>query len=281
MDDETPTMDVTLWATLDEQAAAPRGDLLVHWFRTATDLLFPAGQRELSDSYALITQSMTGGQDTRLRDVRAHWPQLAAALRPSPFHATVGFHEPVPGGGEDWVDDHGRIGGRHAGRGGSHTALSAALRGAERVGDPVWCARLVGFLATALDGANPAFARIDHLNFHEEPDLEAVLNRPERRSLRESRAFLRGYSWVTGVPAELAARLGGRGALEATGAFHAVRELSAGGLLLQATETLTGYDDHRMDAVFRALTPVLPPGMPARDPARPEARVVSEAARQA
>ncbi|MFJ5873521.1 hypothetical protein ACIQD1_02210 [Streptomyces sp. NPDC093088] len=276
MDDETPSTDVTLRATLDEQAAAPRGELLVHWFRTATDLLFPTGKREFSDSWALVTESIDGAREVRVRDVRAHWQHLADALRPSPFYAAAGFHEPSPGDGDDWIDDSGRIGGARAGRGGSHTELSAQLRGGERIADAAWCAHLVDFLATALDGADPAFARIDHLSFEETTDLEAALKRPQRQALRESRTLLRGYSWVTGLPTELAARLGGPTALKATGAFHAVHELHAGGLLLQATETLAAYDHPHMKAVFHALAPVLPPGTPEEAPDRPDLRVVFE-----
>ncbi|MFF5450312.1 hypothetical protein ACFY40_03560 [Streptomyces sp. NPDC012950] len=270
MDDETPGTDVTLRATLDERAAAPRGELLVHWFRTATDLLFPTGEREFSDSWALVTESIDGAREVRVRDVRAHWQRLAGALRPSPFYAAAGFHEPSS------VDDSGRIGGVRAGCGGSHTELSAQVRGGERVADAAWCAHLVDFLATALDGADPAFARIDHLSFEETTDLEAALKRPRRQALRESRTLLRGYSWVTGLPAELAARLGGPTALKATGAFHAVHEIHARGLLLQATETLADYDHPHMKAVFHALAPVLPPGTPEEAPDRPDLRVVFE-----
>lgn len=63
VDGETPTMDVALWATLDDQAAAPRGDLLVHWFRTAMDRLFPAGVEESAASWVLVTESMAGGRE--------------------------------------------------------------------------------------------------------------------------------------------------------------------------------------------------------------------------
>ncbi|MFI8007039.1 hypothetical protein [Streptomyces sp. NPDC086010] len=191
MDDETPSVDVTLWATLDDAAAAPRGDLLVHWFRTAADRLFPSWDEETAESWALVTPSVTGGRDVRVRDIHAHWDQLADALGPSPFHSAAGFHPPSLDDGT-WVDDAGRVGGTQTGRGGSHTELSAAVRGAERVADAAWSAGLVAFLAAALDGANPAFAR-------------------------KSRALARGYSWVTGVPAELAGRLGGPAVLEATG----------------------------------------------------------------
>ncbi|MGW1721939.1 hypothetical protein ACWCQK_03255 [Streptomyces sp. NPDC002306] len=274
MDDETPGMDVTLWATLDERAAGSREDLLVRWFRSALDRLFPADTTEPCDSYALVTRSVSGGREVRVQDVRANWRVLADALRPLPFYASAGLYEPSGNEGA-WVDDVGRVAGMQTG-GGSHLELSAALRAGERIGDPGFCASLVDFLATALDGADPAFARVDHLNFQESTDLEAALRRSRRKSRRESRTLLRGYSWVTGVPAELAARLGGARALEATGAFHAVRALSGGGLLLQATETLAGYDEHALRAVFRALAPVLPPGMPDQDPARPAPRVVFE-----
>ena len=275
MEDEEPTMDVTIWATLDEQAATPRGDLVVHWFRTAIDFFFSDKAKELGDSYAVVAESLRGGRDIKLKDVRKNWSPLAEELRSHPYYACVGFHEPLVDE-EEWVDEFGRIGSHHEGRGGSHTGLSAALMAGDRIGDPEFCARLVDFLAAALDGANPVFARVDYLNFHDTPDLEAALRRTHRKYLRESRTHLRGYSWVTGVPSELAARLGGPRRLTATGAFHAVRELRGGGLLLQATETLAGYDDRAMREVFRALAPVLPPGIPVDDPARENLRVVFE-----
>jgi hypothetical protein len=268
-------MDVTIWATLDERAPAPRGDLVVHWFRTAIDFFFSGEAKETMGSYAAVTQAISGEKETRLKDVRLNWPTLAEALRTHPFHASAGFHEPSVDE-EEWVDDLGRVGSQHKGRGGTHTELSASLRGGDRIADPGFCSRLLDFLFAALDGADPAFVRVDHLNFHDTPDLEAALRRTHRRYLAESRTHLRGYSWITGVPAELAAGLGGAPGLTATGAFHAVRELRGGALLLQSTETLAGYDDRAMRAVFRALAPVLPPGIPQDDPARPDLRVVFE-----
>ncbi|MBT1097349.1 hypothetical protein [Streptomyces sp. Tu102] len=277
MDDETPRMDVTVWATLDEQAAAPRGDLCVHWFRTAIDFFFSseAEERETADSYAGVTESISGGRTTRVMDARENWPVLADALRAHPFYAKAGFYE-ASANVDEWVEEYGRIEGRHEGRGGTHTELSAALRAGERIGDPDFCARLFDFLAVALDGADPVFARVDHLNFHDKPDLEVALRRSRRKYLRESRTYLRGYSWVTGVPGELASRLGGAPRLTSTGAFHAVRELRCGGLLVQATETLAGYDDRAMHQVFTALAPVLAPGIPEEDPARENLRIVFE-----
>ncbi|MFF1676262.1 hypothetical protein [Streptomyces sp. NPDC058256] len=112
--------------------------------------------------------------------------------------------------------------------------------------------------------------------FSDIANLETGLRRNLRKSLRESRSYLRGYAWVTGVPSEPGARLGGRQRLAATGAFHRVEELRSGGLLLQATETLAGYSDHAMRGIFAALAPVLPPGIPREDPAHPEMRLVFE-----
>ncbi|MEW2163086.1 hypothetical protein AB0912_08815 [Streptomyces sp. NPDC007084] len=134
----------------------------------------------------------------------------------------------------------------------------------------------MGFLHAAIDGSDSAFTRVEYRDFNDTTHLEAALRRARRESLRESRTHLRGYCWVTGVPSGLAARLGGARRLAAGGAFHSVRELRGGGVLLQATETLAGYDDRAMREVFHALAPVLPPGIPEDDPAREELRVVFE-----
>lgn len=71
---------------------------------------------------------------------------------------------------------------------------------------------------------------------------------------------LRGYSWVTVCPAELAAILGGRIGLERTGAFCMVAEGAGGAVFLQATPTFGEYGDAAMRRVFEALAPVLLPG---------------------
>jgi hypothetical protein len=71
---------------------------------------------------------------------------------------------------------------------------------------------------------------------------------------------LRGYSWVTVCAPELAERLGGAPALTASGAFHQVRELPGGQVLLRATPLLEQYQGAAVERVFRALAPVLLPG---------------------
>lgn len=74
---------------------------------------------------------------------------------------------------------------------------------------------------------------------------------------------LKGYSWVTVVPGDLVERLGGVAALRATGAFHVVEALPAGGAWLKATERLADYDLAAAGRVFDALRPVLIKGRPA------------------
>jgi len=95
-----------------------------------------------------------------------------------------------------------------------------------------------------------------------ETDLEHVLRRRVRDSLRDWDRYLRGYSWVTVVPAALAPRAGGPDGLRASGAFAVVEELAGGAVWLQATDRWSEYRADRVERVFEALAPVLPPGMP-------------------
>lgn len=167
----------------------------------------------------------------------------------------------------------GSVSTRHAFTDGSFWKASAALV-VESSDDSGQSAALVECLREALDGSSPTFGRIELNNFNELTNIEAVLRRRQRKSLRESRQTLRGYAWVTVCPAELLALLGGASALEASGAFHRVIPLSAGGALLQASETLGGYTDEVMERVFLTLAPVLPEGEPHPDPAFPYMRFV-------
>jgi hypothetical protein len=139
--------------------------------------------------------------------------------------------------------------------------------------DVGFCARAVEFLVAALDGVNPAFAWLGaDAPASEETNLDWVLGRRVRDSVREARKLLRGYSWTTVCPEELSQRLGGPDALAATGAFHAVFPLREGGTVLQATRTAAEYTDDAVRRVFEALRPILPPGMPRFDPAHPDLR---------
>lgn len=105
---------------------------------------------------------------------------------------------------------------------------ASASAGVNSPDDAASCTAVVDFLYAALDGSSPVFGRIDGDNFDELTNLDAVLRRRKRTSLREGRRFLRGYAWVTVCPAELAVRLGGAAALEDSGAFHRVLPLRAG-----------------------------------------------------
>ncbi|GIE90530.1 hypothetical protein [Actinoplanes regularis] len=80
------------------------------------------------------------------------------------------------------------------------------------------------------------------------------------KSLPEARSVLRGFAWVTVIPAGIAARLGGAEALAATGAFFRVKALPHGEVWLQATEHFDDWNDEAAAKVFPVLTPFLPAG---------------------
>lgn len=98
--------------------------------------------------------------------------------------------------------------------------------------------------------------------------LDRTLDR-EEESARHAREWLRGYGWVTVVPRELVARLGGAAGPRESGAFVEVEELPHGGVWLRATECEADYGPDDMRRVFHALAPVLPPGMPRVEPQDP------------
>jgi len=157
-------------------------------------------------------------------------------------------------------------------------SLSVLLEvGDGEMADPGYCSGITDFLVVSLNGVNPAFARVDVTGpWGDGTNLDVVLERRPRYSVDEAREFLRGYSWITVCPDELCGRLGGASGLAARGAFCRVIPLAAGGAVLQATETLSGFSDDAMRDVFRVLAPVLPAGMPRFDPAHPKVRYVPE-----
>ena len=125
------------------------------------------------------------------------------------------------------------------------------------------------------DISNPGFGHISYNHNEGATALEdalpaAIYPRVERDpdyTVNDCRRFLRGYSWLTVVPAELAARLGGAAGLRSSGAFAEVHQLAAGGVWLLATSDYRDYDDEAIAKVFKVLAPVLRPGLP-RDPVR-------------
>ncbi|WP_426506742.1 hypothetical protein ACPPVO_52115 [Dactylosporangium sp. McL0621] len=86
--------------------------------------------------------------------------------------------------------------------------------------------------------------------------LVAGLNRDPELAREPARTALRGYDWVTVVPPELVARLGGAGVLRDSGAFHRVEGLAHGGVLAQATESPRAFDRNAARAVAGVLRPV-------------------------
>ncbi|MFF9039962.1 hypothetical protein ACF090_31360 [Streptomyces sp. NPDC014892] len=91
------------------------------------------------------------------------------------------------------------------------------------------------------------------------------------------RTRLRGYSWLMVVPSGIAELLGGKPALEGSGAFSEVSPLPNGSLLLQATPTVQQYDADAVRAVHRAVRDVLVQGEPrgpSPAPGQPPANLV-------
>jgi hypothetical protein len=112
----------------------------------------------------------------------------------------------------------------------------------------------------------PAFGHISYVSDSPagQTELEDRLRRRVRDSLHAWDRYLRGYSWVTVVPAVLAGRVGGAAGLPEAGAFVTVEELPAGGVWLEAASRWSEYRGERVERVFEALAPLLPPGMPRR-----------------
>jgi hypothetical protein len=84
----------------------------------------------------------------------------------------------------------------------------------------------------------------------------------EPPAIPRCRDVLRGYSWVTIMARPLAARLGGAGALTASGCFTEVSVLPGGQVFLRATPALAEYEGPAVRRVFGVLAPVLLPGRP-------------------
>jgi hypothetical protein len=132
----------------------------------------------------------------------------------------------------------------------------------------------LGFLRDFCDEVDPSYGQISgEYSAPYVTALEAFTGPPwtlYREGIARSRTVLRGYDWLTVVAAELADRLGGANALRSGGAFAQVEQLRSGGVWLLATGDYTDYTDDRVEAVWRALAPVLLKGTPSRDRAERE-----------
>ncbi|MER5790240.1 hypothetical protein [Streptomyces sp. NPDC001980] len=271
-------MDVYVEATLDPLGAAERGAAAADWFEKAfsgplAELSYQEERTEHGVHSGTSIRQSEGSRRLHLSHLGRNRARLKEELEKSPDWVVTEFY------GDDTL---GRVQSSYFPVEGEWSKFVVALQaGPARLADPTYCTGLVEFLALALDALNPAFARIERDVFSDWSNIEAVLNRDLDESLPEDREFLRGYAWVTVCPGELAQRLGGAAALSASGAFHRVVPLGAGGVLLQASETVAGYTDEVMEGVFTALARVLPEGEPQADPAHPTTRFVPRDAGQA
>lgn len=123
-------------------------------------------------------------------------------------------------------------------------------RQAERLGA---CAGMI----TSRGGGPPPDETVTYPDWTPEMVLQPPEYVQEVAMLGAGRDVLYRYAWVTVIPAEIAARLGGAAGLTASGGFFEVSELAGGPVWLRATRTLEEFDDSRSAAVTAALAPVL------------------------
>jgi hypothetical protein len=198
------------------------------------------------------------------RDVmfsKTSWPRFLGRLRNYPFGATVEINE---------LDERGFP--VHRGR--AYIGLRRDFR------SPGWCH--FNYSALAIDTGWPdspeiqdgwaefvkeQAARIGACAGSMTDDYSSLGETALQRAIGgltagvdQSRALLRGYSWVTIVAAEQAAQLGGAKALAASGAFCDVTMLPNGAVWLRATPTINEFTGDKIRAVFETLAPVLPIG---------------------
>jgi hypothetical protein len=135
-----------------------------------------------------------------------------------------------------------------------------------RLAQPEFQRCLLTFVKSVADRVNPSFGQCEYDDALGRTALEQTLVPPRLPgdTVANSRHVLRGYSWLTVCPQELAGQLGGVDTMRAAGAFREVEPLQAGGLWLVATADYRDYDQPAVERVFEAVAPVLPPGVPRR-----------------
>ncbi|MWA13146.1 DUF3396 domain-containing protein [Streptomyces sp. BA2] len=256
-------MDMYFEVCLDRESS-DHGEVVSRWFLECRQRLF----RDLTASDGAWLASLTKMENSPAERFEGPADRELAFMNQlvmPPYWAQLGFHE----GDQQlaWI----RTSAANAVDG--HRSVSAFLKCDDSgMRDPEFCSRLVENLSVAADGSNPAFGRVEYGFYSDRANLDVALRRKPREFLPTSRSLLRGYGWVTICPEELVKRLGGVQSLESGGAFFRVIPLSSGGVVLQASETLFGYSDEVMDAVFRSLAKVLPVGAPRPHVAFPDVR---------
>jgi hypothetical protein len=139
-----------------------------------------------------------------------------------------------------------------------------AETGGDLAGQPETPLAWAGFLRGWAAAAGAHYGHVtDDATSHGTALERAVLGvTAEPPAIPRCRDVLRGYSWVTVVAAPLLARLGGAGALTASGCFTEVSPLPGGRVYLRATPALAEYEGPAVRRVFGVLAPVLLPGRP-------------------
>lgn len=153
---------------------------------------------------------------------------------------------------------------REGGKNGVARLILPALRQIERSSD----SREIAFMRDFADRYSPFFGHVSRSAgpLAGDTELEYALNLNFWDPANSWDRYLRGYSWITVVPASLARRVGGAGGLRATGAFAAVEEVAGGSVWLLAADRWQDFSEDQtvIDRVFEALAPILPLGMPDR-----------------
>jgi hypothetical protein len=137
--------------------------------------------------------------------------------------------------------------------------------GPELLDDPAFQRSTLDFVRGFADEWNVAYGEISYDRGSGRTAYESVFGGIPNRTGPQSRNFLRGYAWLTLCPQEIGDRLGGAGALRASGAFAAVEVLRNGGYWLLATGDWREFGQPTAEKIFPIVAPVLPPGEPVPD----------------
>ncbi|WP_030158561.1 hypothetical protein [Glycomyces sp. NRRL B-16210] len=115
--------------------------------------------------------------------------------------------------------------------------------------------RWAAFLADQMAARDGAYGHVDRNEQHPRTTAhERTLGAAGYRAYEQSETRLRGYGWATACGPGAAKALGGKAAVEASGAFAEVRTLRHGGLLMVAADRIDTWSPERVRA---ALGPAL------------------------
>ena len=191
------------------------------------------------------------------------WESFLDRISTGPF-VGASFHAGESGDGAEMLpyyltDDFWRVTmHRWESQGRDLVQLTVESKEAYLYSDPVGDAAVVAFLDRMLREVDADYAEAGFGYGGLGTVIDSTTYRSTSDSQRRARETLRGYSWLTMMPAPLVLRVGGAAGLRASGAFVAVEELPNGGVLLQATQRFRDFGDAEATRVFEVLRPVLP-----------------------